>query len=191
MGAPNDAVLLERCRRGDEEAWRLLVERYAALILSIPRRYGLRSSQADDVFGDVCVALVRSLSQIRDPQSLPMWLIRTATRATWENSRRTPLQVPEGLPELTGGAPPEEFALRIEEEQMVRQALDQIPERCRNLLRLLYFAAPPLNYDEVAERLGMPRGSLGPTRQRCLDKMRGFLPPGFGGGVSGEASGPS
>ena len=82
---------------------------------------------------------------------------------------------PDDLPPLTGAAPPDEMVAALEEEQRVREALEAVPERCRKLLTLLYFTAPVPDYDEVARRMKMPRGSLGPTRARCLDKMRAHL----------------
>ncbi|MHC4339058.1 MAG: RNA polymerase sigma factor [Planctomycetota bacterium] len=179
-----DTTLLARCRSGDEGAWRALVERYSALILSIPRRYGLKAAQADDVLGEVCLSLVRALHRIRDPQALPKWLIRTTTRATWEASRKSKLRSTEDLPPLTGAAPPEEFIGLLEEEQLVREALTKISERCRRLLELLYFKAPTPSYDEVASAMGMPRGSIGPTRSRCFQGMRKHLAPRLGGYVS-------
>ena len=180
----NDTDLLAACRDGDEAAWNALVERYAPLILSIPRRYGLRAAEADDVFAEVCLALVRSLASLRDPKALPQWLIRTATRATWESSRKSKRKPPEDLPPLTGAAPPDEFITLLEEEQMVRDALAAIGERCRKLLELLYFVAPTPSYDQVADEMDMPRGSLGPTRRRCMDRMRQRLEPSLGGDVS-------
>jgi len=180
----SDADLLAACRDGNEAAWSALIERYAPLILSIPRRYGLRAAEAEDVFAEVCLALVRSLASVRDPKALPQWLIRTTTRATWELSRKSKRVPPEDLPPLTGAAPPDAFVTLLEEEQMVRDALASIGERCRELLELFYFAASTPSYDEVAVALGVPRGSLGPTRRRCLDRMRQELEPRLGGDVS-------
>jgi RNA polymerase sigma factor (sigma-70 family) len=191
MATRDDAQLLKECRDGDEEAWSLLVERYSALILSIPYRYGFKRVAAEEVFSDVCLALVRALHTIRDPQSLPQWLIRTASRATWDQAKKAKASPPDDLPPLTGAAPPREFVEQLEEEQIVRAALAELGERCRRLLTLLYFASPDLSYDEVSQRMKMPRGSLGPTRRRCLDKMRGQLPPGLGGDVSKKGRKPS
>jgi RNA polymerase sigma factor (sigma-70 family) len=173
---PSDSHLLARCRADDQDAWKTLVERYAALVLSVPRRYGLRPERAEDVFGEVCVALVKALPTIRDGQALPQWLIRTATRATWEAARKDRLAMtPDDLPPLTGTAPPDELVSALEEEQRVRDALSRIAERCRKLLTLLYFTAPTPSYDEVARKMRMPRGSLGPTRARCLGKLQEHL----------------
>jgi len=190
MRTDGDVEILERCRAGDEDAWRALVERYEALVYSVPSRYGLPRAECDDVFAEVWGALVRSLQKIRDAQALPQWLIRTATRATWEIARKSKRTVPEDLPPLTGAAPPVEFAERLEAEQHVRTALERVSERCAKMLRLLYFTSPEPSYDQIAKRLDIPRGSIGPTRRRCLDRMRVFLPVSFGG-VSKPGSGAS
>jgi RNA polymerase sigma factor (sigma-70 family) len=187
MATRQDEELVRGCLEGDEQAWAELVERYSSLILSVPRRYGLPAAACDDVFSEVCLALVRALGALRDAKALPQWLIRTATRATWEASRRQArFASPPELPPLTGASPPVEFVSLLEEEQLVRGALAQISERCRRLLELLYFAAPTPSYDEIAQRMDMPRGSLGPTRRRCLESMRKNLSPDLGGDVSGD-----
>jgi RNA polymerase sigma factor (sigma-70 family) len=190
MADRSDAELLRACHSGDEAAWDALIERYAALILSIPSRYGLRAAERDDVFAEVCLILVRSLATIRDPRSLPKWLIRTTTRATWEFARKQHREPPPDLPPLTGAAPPEDFLALVEEEHLVREALRRLGERCRKLLVLLYFEPRSLSYDEIARRMSMPRGSLGPTRRRCLDRMRADLEPRLGGHVSSTDSRP-
>ena len=182
-----DEQLVEACRAGDEGAWQALVERYGALILSVPRRYGLHAAESDDVFAEVCLSLVRSLENLRDAKALPQWL---ATRATWEAARKLRRAPPPDLPPLTGAAPPDEFAVMLEEEQIVREALASISERCRKLLELLYFERSSPSYDEIAARMDMPRGSLGPTRKRCLAKLRTRLTDRLGGDVSAEAGAP-
>jgi RNA polymerase sigma factor (sigma-70 family) len=115
---------------------------------------------------------VRALHTIRDPKSLPQWLIRTASRATWEVAKKARKALPDDLPPLTGAAPPPDIVEQFEEEQRVRAALANLGELCRRLLQLLYFESPDLSYDDVAKRMKMPRGSLGPTRRRCLDKLK-------------------
>lgn len=177
--APTDGELVRRCRDGDEAAWRALVERYAALIHSVPRRHGLASDRADDVFADTCLALVRALPSIRDPKALPQWLIRTATRATWDVARKD-RRTPPDLPEPPPGPQPDELASELERAQLVRDALAQLPDGCRTLIEQLYFTVPTPSYDEIARRLGKPRGSLGPTRSRCLEKLRELVGPWSG-----------
>jgi len=191
LAEPSDFDLVRASREGDESAWGELIERYAPLIYSVPRRYGLPATEVDEVFSEVCVIFVRSLGALRDVQALPRWIVRVTTRATWEVSRRTRRAQASELPELSGGAPPDDVVEAFEEEHMVRTALRAISEKCRRLLSLLYFEPESLSYDEVASRLGVPRGSLGPTRQRCLDRMRGLLPAHLGGDVSNGDGEPS
>jgi RNA polymerase sigma factor (sigma-70 family) len=188
VSARTDHQLVEACRAGDEQAWTELIESYSALIASVPRRYGLPEHLVDEVFADVCAVLFRSLGGIRDPQALPRSIVRTPTRATWEAARRARRALPTDLPELTGAAPPEDYVAALEEEEIVRRALKAISEKCQRLLRLLYFEPVALNYDEVAARLKVPRGSLGPTRRRCLDRLRQKLPTHLGGDVSGTGA---
>jgi RNA polymerase sigma factor (sigma-70 family) len=187
----DDRRLVRACLDGDEEAWKRLVDRYGALILSIPRRYGLDASACDDVFAEVCLTLVRSLGALRDAQALPRWLIRTTTRATWNVAKSVRRRPPKDLPPLTGAAPPDDFVETVEDEQIVREALAAAPERCRKLLTLLYFESPPPSYDEIARRLEVPRGSLGPTRSRCLEGLRKKVTPRLGGDVSSRSDAPS
>lgn len=191
MPTRTDVQLVDACRAGDEDAWAHLIERYSALIASIPRRYRLSEDLVEEVFAEVCAILFRSLAGIRDAQALPRWVARTATRATWEIARRARRSLPPEMPELTGAAPPDELVAAFEEEQIVRRALAAIPEKCRRLLRLLYFDPSAPSYDEIAHRMKVPRGSLGPTRRRCLDRLRDRLPPRLGGDVSERGRGPS
>jgi RNA polymerase sigma factor (sigma-70 family) len=150
---------LARCREKDKAAWKLLVERYAALILSVPRRYGLPQERAEDVLGEVSVALVKALGSIGDGQ-VPRWLIRTVTLRTSEAARKDRVTMtPDDMPPLTGAAPTDEMVAALEEEQRIREALARIGERCRKLLVPLYFGTG------AAEA---PRGKPG----SCLDKLR-------------------
>ena len=76
--------LVEACRAGEEAAWTQLVERYSALIVSVPRRYGFSEDLVEEVFSEVCLVLVKSLAGVRDAQALPRWIVRTTTRTSWE-----------------------------------------------------------------------------------------------------------
>ncbi|USN98014.1 MAG: sigma-70 family RNA polymerase sigma factor [Phycisphaeraceae bacterium] len=166
----DDAELLAACLEGSDDAWSELVERYARLVYSIPARHGLPGDLCDEVFQSVWTIAVRHLGSLRDARSLPAWLIRATQRETWRitrAARRTSgLEAPE---ELTWTDPDE--ASLIEDRQRMREALAQIGDRCRELLLILFREDRP-DYDRVAERLGIPRGSIGPTRGRCLDKLR-------------------
>jgi len=173
---PTNDELLRRCRDGDDRAWRVLVERFGSLILSVPRRYGLSPAQVDDVFSDVCLALVNSLRTIRDPDRLPGWIVRTTTRCTWRVARQ---QKAHEAPPVWREAGPEPIAIaeQLETEQIVRDAVARLPARCRELLERLYFSEATPSYDDLAKIIGVPRGSLGPTRKRCLARMREHLEP--------------
>ncbi len=172
---PSDADLLAACRTGDERAWRTLVERYGGLALSVAHRCGLRGPHADDVFSDVFTALVSSLRTIRDPERLPGWIVRTATRCAWHARRRRGHEL---VVEHEAAVPePADLVAQLEAERLVREALGRLPERCRKLLQALYFEPHTPSYDELARTTGTPRGSLGPTRSRCLEKLRTHVEP--------------
>jgi RNA polymerase sigma factor (sigma-70 family) len=177
----SDESLLDACRRGDEAAWEALVARYQRLVYGIPRRAGLDADSASDVFQTVFVRLVAALETIEQPDRLRAWLVTTAKRETFRVIRKNRAQ-PALLDDIaeTGGATPEpvdeglpadKAFEEVETRDEVRRALDSIDERCRELLGLLFFSAEPPQYAEIASRLGMPEGSIGPTRARCLRKL--------------------
>jgi RNA polymerase sigma factor (sigma-70 family) len=171
----SDAELLQACRAGDARAWEQLVERYGRLVAVIPRRMGMSSVDADDVFQDVFTLLWRHLDSLRDEQRLAAWLITTTRRECWRRLRRA--QEHAELPAETPATDPgllEEIA-RGEREQAVRQAMLRLDTRCRDLLTALFLDASQPDYGAVARRLGMAVGSIGPTRARCFRKLDGFL----------------
>lgn len=171
----SDAELLQACRAGDARAWEQLVERYGRLVAVIPRRMGMSSIDADDVFQDVFTLLWRHLDSLRDEQRLAAWLITTTRRECWRRLRRAqehaelPAETPADDPGLL-----EEIA-RGEREQAVRQAMLRLDTRCRDLLTALFLDASQPDYGAIARRLGMAVGSIGPTRARCFRKLDGIL----------------
>lgn len=172
---PSDAELISRCLADDQDAWRRLVERYSSLVHSIPRRYGLAGADVEDVFQTVFARLVRRLPLLRDHSRVAVWLIQTATRETWRvrNRGRRSTQFDAATTDL---AAPEDPSLGdVEAEQHVRDAMQELDLRCRQLLTALFSESPRPSYDDVAERLGIPVGSLGPTRSRCLEKLGRLL----------------
>ena len=182
-----DEQLLLDCRRGDESAWEALVHRYQRLIYAIPRRAGLDEDLAAEVFQEVFSTLLQSIERIEQPARLHAWLVTTARRKTWRLIRReggtqslSPGDDDEGgagpLDTLADRAPlPDEALLRLEQQHLVRAALGELDPRCRDLLRMLFYAAEPPPYSEIAARLGTPEGSIGPTRARCLRKLLKLL----------------
>ena len=176
----SDKQLLSACRRGDEAAWEKLVHRYQRLIYTIPQRAGL-----DEDFQEVFTTLLQKLSDIDRPERLQAWLVTTARRKTWRIiSRERPLrqtsyddeEADDSLLNLPDNTPlPDEILGRLEEQHRVRLALAELDERCRKLLTMLYYEAEPPAYSAIAEILGTPEGSIGPTRARCLKKLTRIL----------------
>jgi RNA polymerase sigma factor (sigma-70 family) len=186
-GAPHedDAALVARCLRGDGAAWAQLVKRYQRLVYAIVRRVGLDEHGAADIFQTVFARLVEQLPRIQDPSRLQAWIVTTAKReALLQRSRgqrmvsmtREDDSGDEGAPawDLADETPTAEAALQeLQQLNTLRVALDRLDERCREMLLLLFRDEDEkLSYDEVARRLGVPVGSIGPTRSRCLDKLR-------------------
>jgi RNA polymerase sigma factor (sigma-70 family) len=177
-----DNELIAACRRGDAEAWQVLVLRYQRLIYTIPIRGGLDEQQAAEVFQTVFARLVENLPRIEQPDRLQAWLVTTAKRETWRLTRRQrqaaiSLSVDdEESQELPDDAPlPQEVVQKLEEQHMVRMALERLENPCRTLLNALFYQDNPPAYSELAASLGIPTGSIGPTRARCLQKLRSLL----------------
>ena len=185
--ALTDGELIAACLRGEQSAWDRLVDRYAALIYSIPIKYGLAEPDAADVFQSVCITWLEKLSSIRDPQRLAAWLITTTTRECWallrQRQREARLATSEE-PEMAGwmGEPmdpaplPEDELLALERQVAIRAAVEQLPANCRELVEALFTdTAQRSSYQQLAHGLGIPLNSLGPTRARCLGKLRRLL----------------
>jgi RNA polymerase sigma factor (sigma-70 family) len=171
------AGLVARARGGDRQAWDALVERYAPLIWSICRKYRLGRADADDVGQNVWVRLVDQLSKLRDPAALPGWLATTTHRECWRVSRACYGSVAfeldtENIPDEQAEAADHEL-LAAERQAALREAFTDLPPAGQQLMALL-IADPPLPYAEVSARLGIPVGSIGPTRSRYLDRMRRY-----------------
>jgi RNA polymerase sigma factor (sigma-70 family) len=182
-----DAELVTACLSGEAEAWDVLLARIGPLIYSLALRMGLPEPDAQDVLQEVCLLMLNHLEELRDASRLSGWVASTTRREVWRmQRRRRPAllsELPEGMPEtayrpLTGeGADdtPEATYIALEDQELVRYALQHLPERCRRLLTLLYCEDPPCSYLEVAARLGIPQGSIGPSRARCLQQLQKIL----------------
>ena len=177
----NDEQLLAGCRRGDQGAWEALVLRYQRLIYTIPRRAGLDEDAAAEIFQDVFTTLLESIENIEQPSRLQAWLVTTAKRKTWRAVGRAKALRPFASGEggdgdetydlADEGLLPDEALARLEEQHLVRAALSELGERCRTLLQMLFYAAEPPPYSDIAAALGTSEGSIGPTRARCLKKL--------------------
>jgi len=177
------AQLVRRAAGGDEVAWNAIVDEYSRLLWSVVRGFRLTDAQAADAVQTTWVRLLENLDAIREPERLAGWLRTTARRVCLETVRRASRECPvdpqshTALGQVAGRADdPEAHVLRQEQAAMVREALGKLPQRHQRLLELLV-ASPPLSYEEISARLGMPVGSIGPTRARLLTRLRTALAP--------------
>jgi len=173
------AALVLAAAAGDQVAWDGIVERYHRLVWAVVRSYRLSASDAADVTQITWLRLVEHLGSIRDPARVGAWLATTARREALRLSRqrRTDLDrtTEVDLVVLPSDGPSVEDALlRDEADAALHRALRGLGDRCQQLLRALA-CSPPAHYDEISQALGMPVGSIGPTRGRCLDRLRAIL----------------
>ncbi|WP_053227418.1 RNA polymerase sigma factor [Solirubrobacter soli] len=165
--------LVRRAAEGDQRAWRLLVRRFERLVLGVARRHGLGAAEADDVAQATWVRLFHSVGRIEDGARLGGWLATTAHHESLRVLRgnaRYHLGDDDELHVLHHDTTLDDL-IAAERDAGVRAAVARLSERDRALLELLT-AEPPLSYAEIADRLGMPIGSIGPTRARCLERLR-------------------
>lgn len=166
--------LVTKARHGDQIAWDQIVERYAPLVWAMCQRFHLSRADSDDVGACVWLRLVERLDTIREPAALPGWLATTTRheclRVLRVKGRETPVEDHERVVDDTNPAA-DEWLLAQERLIALRTAFAGLSERCRQLLELL-FADPVTPYDEISTILEMPVGAIGPTRQRCLGKLR-------------------
>lgn len=166
--------LVARARGGDQIAWGQIVERYAPLVWAMCQRFHFSRADADDVGASVWLRLVEKLDTLREPAALPGWLATTTRheclRVLRAKGRETPVEDHERMVDESDPAA-DEWLLRQERLIALRSAFTALSERCRQLLELL-FADPAASYDEISAILAMPVGTIGPTRQRCLGKLR-------------------
>lgn len=166
--------LVARARDSDQHAWDEIVERYAPLVWAICQRYGLSRADADDVGACVWLRLVERLDTIREPAALPGWLATTTRHECLRVLRTRDRELPvDDDDRLADDADPAADTWVLKQERLIalRTAFADLPDRCRRLLKLL-FAEPAAPYDEISDALDMKVGAIGPTRQRCLAKLR-------------------
>jgi RNA polymerase sigma factor (sigma-70 family) len=174
MIPPTDADLLERCRAREQGAWEALVDRYADLVYGIARRSGLDGPAGEDVVQDVFLRLLRSLERVRSADHLMGWIVTTARRAAWRAAQRQRTlrgrDRDGSRPERDLQPLPDTAVAAEERRHLVRRALDQLDARCRQLLDAL-FLRDVVTYRALSAELGVPVGSIGPTRARCCEKL--------------------
>ena len=148
-----------------------LIGRYQRLIYSVARSFCPLPEDTADIFQLVCLELHRSLHQVRNEATLPAWLITVTRRRAYAFLRAKKPQVP--LEDYD--AVVEARIEVLEKEFELERAMLQLPERCDRLLRLLYFDEDEPSYAEIAQQMQMPVASVGPTRARCLEKLKRLL----------------
>ncbi len=183
MDRGDTAQMVTGAAGGDASAWQGLVERFSGLVWSVTRAYRLGHADAADVFQTTWLRLAENIRRIDQPDRVGAWLATAARRECLQAIRSAGRAVPtdevdrlEGTPVLDN--PTEEAILRAEREQedaeramALWRAVSRLPARCHELIRVL-MASPPPSYAEVAAALGLPVGSIGPTRARCLARLR-------------------
>jgi RNA polymerase sigma factor (sigma-70 family) len=177
-------TLVNEARQGSQDALGEIVTEFSPLLWHVARAAGLSSGDAQDVVQTVWLRLLEHLAAIRTPATLPGWLVVTTRREAWRVSAAERRQVPVDQQSFTDLADPEpgseEQVILDDQSRALWTAIRQLTPRCQELLRIIAFAARP-DYAAVASRLGMQVGSVGPTRGRCLAKLRAQLAAGLEG----------
>ena len=168
------AELVRAAAEGDQAAWNGLVDRYNGLVWSVARSHRLAAADASDVVQTTWLRLVENLGRLQDPERVGAWLATTARRECLRTLRHSARQLPtEELPEEGVEARLDAALLVEERDRALWQAFGGLSDRCQALLRILV-ADPPPSYEDIGAALDMPIGSIGPTRQRCLERLRGL-----------------
>ncbi len=174
---PQVIDLVIRARNGDRPAWEALVDRYSPLTWSICCRYQLDRADAEDVCQVVWLRLLEQLDNLRDPAALPGWIATTTQRECYRAQRARGRLATGGQVSDAGNLPDEQAVvaedelLTAERHAALREAFRDMPPGCQRLLALL-IADPAMSYAEISAGLGIPIGSIGPSRSRALEHLR-------------------
>jgi RNA polymerase sigma factor (sigma-70 family) len=173
-----DSELVALCLGGDARAWETLIVRYRRLIFSIPVKFNFTSADASDVFQEVCRKLIEHLHELKDETKVSAWLITTTTRQCihLRSQRMRESSGDEDMEEpAASGVNVEDVQIQSQERQTIREAIEELPDRCQKLVELLYFDLTNPSYEHIGRVMNMPVASIGPTRARCLEKLRTVL----------------
>src|SRR5436305_6501371 len=173
---PHVVALVTRASGGDQGAWHELVDRYAPLVYTICTRYRLSNHDIEDVGQNVWLWLVEQLGKLREPAALPGWLATTTARECLRvvTAASKTDRLATGLDDsvlFVDDAVIDEELLLAERNAALRAAFAELPPRCQQLLSML-LSDPPHSYTDIHRELGIPVGSIGPQRARCLDRLR-------------------
>jgi len=171
-----DADLVAACRRGDQQAWAALIDKYKNLVYSISFKYRLSPEDAADVFQAAWADLYQELRQDRDVRSVRAWIATVAAHKSYQTKMKAQSRPSVSLTELEHrvadtGSSGRELIQEAQKEQLLREAVAELPDRCRRIVDLLFFADPPVAYRDLAKLLGLAEGSIGFIRGRCLKRL--------------------
>lgn len=180
---PGPTPYIARLRRGDDKAWKAFMSDQGRVILLVARRMGLGPEERDEVFQNTCLSVLRFLDGLKKPEKLNSWVYTIAHRHALDAKKGRGRS--SGWGESPGNHPLDEFPdagpddlevlERVERVDQLHRAMEALPEGCRGLLTALYLDPSRPSYEEISRRSGMPVGSIGPTRARCLNKLRAAL----------------
>lgn len=168
--------LLIRAGNGERAAWDALVDRFGQMVWSVARSFRLDEASASDVAQTVWLRLIENVENINDPERLPGWLATTCRREALRVIKKSQRDVPSDFEFDVPDESPSLESMLVEEEETreVVEAFREIDDECQQLLRLMT-VEPALSYEEIAEAVGRPVGSLGPTRGRCIERLKSAI----------------
>lgn len=166
-GYSTDEELVRACLDGSEDAWAALIDRYKNLIYAVPLRGGASPENAVEIFQSVCLQLFSELEQLRQVECLRGWLLTAATHQLYELRKQwRTIEEP-----VADAILPSHVLEELHRDQRVRDAVEQLPDRCRRVVQLLFYQHPPRPYNIVARQLGLTTGSIGFIHGRCLAQL--------------------
>jgi len=176
MSRTDEQIWKDACK-GDHAAWKELVDRYQSLVYTVALRNGLSMADASDCFQHTWLALWQSRKRLKEPERLSAWLVTTARRESIRMSRQSRRMVSDEClsAEPDRSATPDIEFEQLEQQSKLQTGLDQMGERCRKLLNLMFFAPEEHSYEQIAAKSGIAFNSLGPIRRRCLEQLKEIL----------------
>jgi len=179
-----DAILIGKCRNGDQLAWDDLIDKYQRLVFTIPRRAGLSESQSADILQEVFLTLFQKLDTIGQPERIRSWLVTTSKFKSWALIRKdkgkysptTDEEMEAEMSSLTDQSPlADESLVKQEEQHLISPSLTKLEERCQKILSMIYLTEPAASYADVAKAIGVGTTSISTLRSRCLKKLERIL----------------
>ena len=176
----SDQHLVEACLAGDSQGWEMLLQRYKRLIYSVPVRFGFDHDDRHEIFQIVCLEILKNMPSMRDAGKLRFWILTITIRESNDLLRRKCAEREKigaflENPRLERAVDTLSIYLAAEKEAILREAMAEMPLRCRTLIELLFFSEAPVDYGKAGAAIGLSKESVGCIRLRCLDKLRRIL----------------